>query len=199
MVSTVAGIILAGGQSRRMGRDKALLPLPGNQALTFVGHLAALLASHCQEVIVVARDAEQAAGLLLPGVQVVTDQVPDVGPLMGIYSGLSAMRATYALVTAVDMPFVQPEMVSFLLSRVQDTRLLVPVVEEIPQVLLAVYSQMLLPTIIERLHSGRRDPRSLLDSVPVSYIEEAQLRQVDPQLRSFINLNTPNDLSIFSK
>ncbi len=188
-----AGIILAGGRSRRMGSDKALLPLPDNGHTTFVEHLATLLTSLCQEVTVIARDADQAASYTFSGVRVVTDKTPDVGPLMGLYTGLSEVQASHALVTAVDMPFVQPEIVSFLLAQSLDDALVVPMVQNIPQVLFSVYPRSILPKIEARLREGRRDPRSLLDVVPVRYIEEAQLREIDPRLRSFVNVNTPEE------
>ena len=188
-----ACIILAGGRSTRMGINKALLAHPGNQHITFVEHLTSTLTPLCTETILVARDPNDAANYRLPGVRVVTDQVPDYGPLMGLYSGLSAMQAQRALVVAVDMPFVQPALVSFLLALPLTDALLVPVVNTVPQVLLAVYPRTILPLIEERIQQGRRDPRSLLEVASVEYIEEAQLRLVDAQLRSFVNVNTPED------
>src|SRR5437667_6382003 len=91
-----AGIILAGGQSKRMGKDKALLPLPGKEPVTFVEHLASLLVPCCSEVLLVVRDAAQVASYAaygLVGVQIISDKVADYGPLMGLYTGLSAMQA----------------------------------------------------------------------------------------------------------
>ncbi len=194
-----AGIILAGGRSTRMGRDKAFLPLPDDASTTFVEHLAALLAAQCSEVVLVVRNQEQATLYEHLGIPIVTDEMPDVGPLMGLYTGLRNISASHALVMAVDMPFVQPEMVTFLLSQpLAETLLLVPVVNDIPQVLCAVYSRVILPLIEERLRAGRRDPRSLLDVASVRYMDEAQLRGIDPQLRSFINVNTPRDYSPLS-
>ncbi len=195
---TTAGIILAGGRSVRMGRDKALLPLPDKQDVTFVEHLAAVLAAQCSEVVLVVRDAAQATLYKHLGVSIVADDTPDVGPLMGLYTGLHNINAPYALVAAVDMPFVQAEMVAFLLSQPLDGSLLVPIVNDIPQVLFAVYPRTILPLIEERLQAGRRDPRSLLDVAPVRYIDEVQLRAIDPQLRSFVNMNTPEDYSPLS-
>ena len=187
-----SGIILAGGRSGRMGKDKALLPLPGNQSVTFVEHLASILVACCAETLIVARDEGQATSYIFPGVRVVCDKVPDYGPLMGVFSGLSAMHTQRALVVAVDMPFVQPALVSFLLAQPLIDAVLVPLVHDVPQVLLAVYPRSILPLIEERIRQGRRDPRCLLDAA--HYIEEATLRQVDPQLRSFINVNTPGEL-----
>jgi molybdopterin-guanine dinucleotide biosynthesis protein A len=180
-----------------MGKDKALLPLPGSQAVTFVEHLASVLVACCTEIVIVARDQAHAAGYNLPGVRVVYDKVPDYGPLMGLYSSLSEIHTSHALVVAVDMPFVQPALLSLLLTHVQalDTRtLLIPLVNNVPQVLLAVYPRSILPSIEQRLQQGRHDLHCLLEAARVQYIEEAQLREVDPQLRSFINVNTLEEL-----
>lgn len=178
-----------------MGQNKALLPFPGNQAVTFVEHLASLLRECCVETLIVARDQAQASLYAFPGVRVTFDNTPGLGPLMGLYSGLSAINTERALVVAVDLPFVQPALLSFLLSQslIAGT-LLVPVVHGVPQVLLAVYPRSVLPLITEQLQHGRRDPRCLLEVAPAQFIEEAQLLKVDPQLRSFVNINTPEEL-----
>lgn len=177
-----------------MGQNKALLPHPGNQSITFVEHLASILCSLCSEVLIVARDEAHASGFMLPGVRVVFDLVPDSGPLMGLYTGLKAIKAQRALVVAVDMPFVSPTVLSFLLSQPLTDAMLVPLVNDVPQVLLALYPRSILPFIEARIRRGRRDLRSLLEIAPVQYISEEQLRQVDPQLRSFIGVNTPEEL-----
>jgi molybdenum cofactor guanylyltransferase len=199
MFDNFTAIILAGGQSRRMGKDKAWLPLPGQPGNTFVEHLASMLTALCSETLLVARDeAHAAAYAALAGVRVLSDKLPAYGPLMGLYSGLSAARTPHALVMAVDMPFVQPALLSFLLNQPAAGSLLVPVVNDTPQVLLAVYPRAILPLIEKCLQEGRRDLRSLLEVAPVRYIDEAQLRRVDPRLRSFINVNTPGELSLYS-
>jgi molybdenum cofactor guanylyltransferase len=200
---SIAGIILAGGQSSRMGRNKALLPLPGTSTVsetTFVAHQATLLSSLCQEVILVARDQAQAdlyAPHLPASIHIVIDVKHDVGPLMGVYSGLAACHTTHTLVTAVDMPSLQPKLVNFLFSeaRTAGDKIVMPVVSEIPQVLFAVYPRSILPQIESLLHAGRRGPRFLLDVADVHYIEEVRLRQIDPQLLSFVNVNTPEELA----
>ena len=178
-----------------MGKNKALLPLPGNQAVTFVEYLASLLVECCVETLIVARDQAHASAYAFPGVRVTFDKTPGIGPLMGLYSGLSAMNTERALVVAVDLPFVQPALLSFLLSQPLTTDiLLVPVVHGVPQVLLAMYPRSVLPLIAEQVRRGRRDLRCLLEVAPVQFIEEAQLLEVDPQLRSFVNINTPEEL-----
>ena len=201
MAFSVAGILLAGGSSRRMGRDKALLPMPGQEHITFITHLIGILTTLCSEVVLVTRDKDQAVTYTkhlvaqeASPVRIVSDRVPSTGPLMGLYSGLSTLQASHALVMAVDMPFVQKALLAFLLSYPLDDALLMPVVDGVPQVLLAVYPRATLPLLATCLQRGRHDLRSILEVAPVHYIEETQLRTVDPHLRSFMNFNTPDDL-----
>jgi molybdopterin-guanine dinucleotide biosynthesis protein A len=114
---------------------------------------------------------------------------------MGLYSGVSAILTSRGLVIGVDLPCVQPALLSFLLSQhLPADTLLVPLVHNIPQVLLAIYPRSILPIVKEQLLQGRRDLRCLLEVAPVQFIEEAQLLQIDPQLRSFLNINTPEEL-----
>ena len=192
-----------------MGSDKALLSLPlsnigviNHATTTFAEYLTELLIHSCDDVVIVARDEVQAttistlpyiASISPTEVRVIHDRIPDIGPLMGLYTGLSAIHHPHALVTAVDMPLIQPALLTFLLSLPRDEALLIPRVHDAPQVLLAIYPRVILPDVKERLEMGRRDPRSLLDVVPVRFIEEEQLRMVDPELRSFVNVNTPED------
>jgi molybdopterin-guanine dinucleotide biosynthesis protein A len=192
-VSDTACIILAGGRSTRMGTNKALLAHPGNPQMTFVEYLVSILTPFCPETFLVARDAHDAAKYVLPGVQVITDKVPGGGPLMGLYSGLCVMRAQRALLVAVDMPYIQPELISFLLAQPLSEALIVPFVNNAPQVLLALYPRSVLPLIERCIEQGYRGPRFLLDVAPVQYIDEAQLRLIDADLRSFVNVNTPED------
>jgi molybdopterin-guanine dinucleotide biosynthesis protein A len=190
-----SGIILAGGSSSRMGKNKALLSHPGNQAVTFVEYLASLLVECCSETLIVASEKPYISSYPFPGVRVTFDKTPGIGPLMGLYSGLSAITNERALVVAVDLPCIQLALLTFLLSQPLSTdSLLVPLVHNVPQVLLAIYPRSVLPVIEEQLRQGRRDLHCLLEVAPVQLIEEAQLRQVDPQLRSFVNINTPEEL-----
>jgi molybdenum cofactor guanylyltransferase len=192
-VSDTACIILAGGRSTRMGTNKALLAHPGNSQMTFVEYLVSTLTPLCSETILVARDAHDAENYTFPGVQVITDKVPGGGPLMGLYSGLSVTRAQRALLVAVDMPYIQPRLISFLLAQPLNDMLIVPFVNNAPQVLLALYPRSILPLIEQCIEQGYRGPRFLLDVAPVQYIDETQLRLFDADLRSFVNVNTPED------
>jgi molybdopterin-guanine dinucleotide biosynthesis protein A len=180
-----------------MGRNKALLALPGESAHTFVERLTSLLSELCVETLLVARDEhsgkEYASFPTGASRRLIYDDIPDQGPLRGLYSGLRAMTCAHALVLAVDLPFVRPELLAWLRAFPLTGELLVPLVEGIPQVLLARYPRSLLPVVERCLQEGRRDPRALLERAPVRFLEEEQVRRVDPDLRSFININTPDE------
>lgn len=181
-----------------MGSNKALLALPGESALTFVERLTSLLSELCMETFLVARDEqsgkEYASLLSQISARLVYDDVPDQGPLMGLYTGLRSIACSHALVLAVDLPFVRPEVLTWLRDFPPGEEVLVPRVGGMAQVLLARYPRAILPTIEACLQSGRRDPRALLERVPVRFLMEEQVRSVDPDLRSFVNINTPEDL-----
>lgn len=108
----VTGIIVAGGRSNRMGQDKALLQLGG---VTVLERIAAVLGQVAKRVIVVTRDTQQYRELDL---ETTKDLYPGLGPLSGIHAGLSASRTEWGIVVACDMPFVQPEILCALLTRV---------------------------------------------------------------------------------
>lgn len=182
-----------------MGRNKALLPVPGLSGVTFVEYLVSLFTRLTEEVLLVAADAASAeiyASSLTPQPRIISDEAPEQGPLMGLYSGLRAIRSSHALVAAVDLPALQPALASFLLTQPVGDELVVPLVGGYPQVLLALYPRSILPIIEGCLKQGKRNPRALLDLVPVRYLEEAQLAVLDPGLRSFLNINTPQDLQL---
>lgn len=192
--SLPSGIILAGGRSRRMGTDKALLPFPDPyECRSFLEQLIHVLKRCCSEVIVVARDQEQASRYAHVGAQTVLDTLPGGGPLVGLASGLQAISTDSALLVAVDMPFVTPQLLAYMLLHYQEGVMLIPLVNGHPQVTLAIYPRSLLPIIEDRIGQGRRDLRSLLDVAPVSYIDGEELRVVDPQLQSFTRVNTPEE------
>lgn len=196
-VDPPSGIILAGGSSRRMGKDKALLPYPGKPGdppETFLEHLVGVLASCCSDVVVAVRDEAQASLYANSGAQIILDSMPGGGPLVGLYSALQAICMPYAILVAVDMPFVTPQLLAYMLLHYQENSALVPVVNGYPQLTLAIYPRSMLPLIEERIRQGRRDLRCLLEDAGVRYIEGEQLRAADPALRSFLGVNTPEEL-----
>jgi molybdopterin-guanine dinucleotide biosynthesis protein A len=179
-------VILAGGLSRRMGRDKAVLPAGDG---TLIGHLARRLAPVVEETIV----AGGSGGRTLPGVTVVEDRFPGMGPLAGIHAGLLAARTPLAWVVGCDLPDADPGLAALLCGLADDFEAVVPWIDAEAQGVCAVYQRALASRIDAMLRAGERRVSTLLDRSNVRYVTAEELRVVDPELRSFRNLNTPAD------
>jgi molybdopterin-guanine dinucleotide biosynthesis protein A len=179
-------IVLAGGQSRRMGRDKARLPVDGR---TLLEHVVERLSPVVDEVLVAGGDRVK-AGLRF---RAVADQLPGRGPLSGMLAGFQAASSPHAWVVACDLPEVEPALANLLFSAVGRQDAAVPRVGGRAQGTCAVYRVDLAPRVRDALAAGRGSILSLLHGSSVHYIEEDALRNVDPSLRSFRNLNTPED------
>ena len=179
-------VILAGGLSRRMGRDKAALPAGG---VTLIEHIARRLAPVVDETIVAGGSGRHN----LPGATLVDDRYPGLGPLAGIHAGLLAARAPLVWVVGCDLPDVDPGLAALLCGLAGDVDAVVPRIDSEPQGVCAIYDRALAPRIEGLLNAGERRVKSLLAASNVRYVTLEELRVVDPQLRSFRNINTPAD------
>ena len=188
----VSGIVLAGGQSRRLGRDKAVEPLGGQPMIRRVLERVAGLTS--ESIVVVADRARGDALPLLDDTRVIPDVYPGMGSLGGIFSGLAAVGNEWAVVTACDMPFLNGELLGYLASLREGMDVVAPVVEGRPEPTHALYSKKCLPFIEERLRAEELKITGFYDRVRVRYVEEEEIRKFDPDLLSFFNVNSPQDL-----
>lgn len=184
-----AGIILCGGQSQRMGRPKAWLPIAGELMLPRV---ARLLGEVVSPLVVVAA-TEQAVPPLPSDVAIVRDEEKDRGPLQGLAAGLAALagKAEAAYLSSCDVPFLQPAFVRRVIELLGDRRICVPQVDGFHHPLAAVYRLDVLPVVRQLLAADRLRPVFLFDEVPTRIISAAELADVDPTFQSLRNLNTP--------
>ncbi len=188
----VTAVILAGGMSRRLGRNKALEPFQGEPLIRRVIHRMGQVASN---IIIVANDHERVAELDLPERAIpVIDEYPGKGSLGGIYTGLRAAPTEWAVFCACDMPFPSPQLYEALLSRRGSSNAVVPVVDGRPEPIHSAYSKSCLEPIREKLHANELKISGFFDEVSVSYFTEDQVREIDPDLLSFFNINTQQDL-----
>ena len=191
--SPVTGIILAGGLSRRLGRDKAVEPFGGQPLIRRVIERVATLTD---EIVVVVADAARGQALPLDGDhRVAVDVYPGGGSLGGIFSGLSAASADWGLVVACDMPFLNGSLLEHMLGLRGDYDAIVPQHGAFPEPTHALYSRGCLPHIEARLQAYDLKISGFFDEVRVRYLEEAEVRQFDPELLSFFNVNSPEDLA----
>ena len=193
--SAITAVILAGGQSRRLGRDKAVEPFAGEPLISRVIRRASEAVS-AHHVVVVVGDADRAAELPLDDDHLVAvDVFPDCGSLGGIYTGLNASPTQWSLVAACDMPFLSAPLLSHLASLRDGFDAVVPVVDGRPEPTHALYTRRCLPPIEARLRAGQLKISGFFDDVAVRYVPENDIREFDPDLLSFFNINRPEDLA----
>jgi molybdopterin-guanine dinucleotide biosynthesis protein A len=186
-------IILCGGKSSRMGRDKATLPFGPELMLQRVVRLIGETVD--VENIVVVGAPDQPMPELPPGVAMAHDAREYRGPLEGLATGLSALEdrvdAVYA--TGCDVPLLMPGFVDLMFKSLGDHQIVVPYDGEYHHPLAAVYRPNILAKIQGLLAAERLRPRFLFDLVSTREIPVDALRVVDPQLLTLKNLNRPED------
>ena len=182
-------MILAGGQSKRLGTDKALLELDGESLLSRAVRKAAALSD---DVIVVTNNPETYEHLGLAA-RFVPDDQPGEGALMGVYSGLKAAAHESALAVACDMPFFSVPLLRYMLPKIARYAVVIPRFDSMLEPLHAIYGRRCLPFMAALLAQGRRQIISFLGDVEVYYVEEPTIARFDPLHLAFLNVNTMAD------
>lgn len=190
----VTGVILAGGLSRRMGRDKALMTC-GNQSL--LERVRDRLLDHCDEILVVAPPDKLETYGGVQAVSLVADASDLQGPLVGLRAGLAAARHELIFAVGCDMPALQAAAINLILHSEPQFDVVVPVIGGHREPLHARYSRRCLAAVDQVLEQGVRGIPSFYSEVSVHEIGEQELRQVDPQLISLTNINTLEQWSDF--
>ena len=197
---TLSAAILAGGLSRRMGIDKAMIRLvPGGP--TLIERVVAAVGAVADEVSLVANDDR----LAFLGLPIVPDAYPGAGPLGGIYSGVAAARYEHCLVVACDMPFLSVPLLRAMATEPRDYDVLAPhlIVGEnrqgggksVFETLHAIYGRSTLPAMREQLDTGTFLIVGFFPQVRVRPLPKGWLCQHDLALRAFFNVNTPERLA----
>lgn len=185
-------VVLCGGQSRRMGRPKAWLPFGPEVMLQRVVRLLGGVAS---PIVVVAAPGQEVPNLP-DAIRIVRDPVSDRGPLQGLAAGLAALpnEVELAYATATDVPFLQPAWVIRLAELIGEHDLVIPEVGGYLHPLAALYrKKTVLPAVERLLAEDRLRPVFLLDVLQALKVDAQTLRQIDAELGTLRNLNTPED------
>jgi molybdopterin-guanine dinucleotide biosynthesis protein A len=185
----ISVVILAGGESRRLGIDKSLLEVEGQPLLA---RTVQTLATLSDDLVVVTNEAARYRSLDL-GVRFVPDHQRGMGSLMGVHSGLRAARYGYALVVACDMPFLSLPLLRYMATLTEGYDVVIPRLTGLVEPLHSIYGKTCLPFMAELLDQGRRKVTSFFPQVRVRYVEDQKLATFDPSHLSFVNVNTPED------
>jgi molybdopterin-guanine dinucleotide biosynthesis protein A len=195
-----SAVVLAGGLSRRLGRDKRRLRLWGEGGPTLLERTIATVGALCADVVVVLNDPETWPGL---AARVVGDVYPQGGALGGIYSGLQAAAGDYALVVACDMPLLSAPLLAAMLARPRDYDALLPRSPAPGETrnrldvepLHAIYAKACLGPMRESLEAGRLQIASFFPAVHVAIMEPDEIAPYDPRGLSFLNINTVEQMA----
>ncbi|MEM2096590.1 MAG: molybdenum cofactor guanylyltransferase [Methanothrix sp.] len=189
-----SAVILAGGEGRRMGAEKASVMLCGRP---LIWHVIERIFDAVDEVIVVLRDDAQARRLegVISRCRVTIDRTHGVGPLAGLQAGMDAARGRYAFAAGCDMPFLNPDIIEGLFSLAEGRDGAVPLLNALPERLHAVYlAGRFEEACRDAITRGEGRISAALSGLDIRFVDAEMFRGVDPDLLSFFNVNTPEDL-----
>ena len=192
MKNSCTGVILAGGQNTRFsGKNKAFQRINGNR---IIDHLYRLFCNMFEEVILVTNDPDQYTAF---DCMIVTDIFQTRSSLTGLHAGLFYASLPNAFFTACDTPFLKPDVIDILLQELDpDTDIVIPETAEGLEPLCAIYSKRCLQPIERRLSRKQFKIQGFFKKLRVKKIPERIFREKDPELVSFFNVNTPEDIAI---
>ena len=187
----VTSIVLAGGKNLRLGRRKDLEVIGGKTLMELVIQKLKLISA--RTIIVTSR--EQSDFPNAGEAKVLVDLYPDKGPLGGIYTGLLASQSSCNVVVACDMPFLNTELLRYMVKLSPGFDVVIPrIAEGMLEPLHALYSQGCLDSMKALLEQDKLKIGRLFGSVRVKYVERVECLRFDPQLLSFVNVNDQSDL-----
>jgi molybdenum cofactor guanylyltransferase len=193
-VNDATAVILAGGRSARMGTPKALLDFGG---VTLIERIVTELHTGFDRILIVAapESADPLAGKLarISAVRVLRDEQPFEGPLLALARALDTMETAVAFACGCDAPFIQVKLACDLVAKLDSYDAAIPIVNGRPQPLCAAYRTTAAAALRAMLAQGQRRLTAFTDEPNVHRVSESELRAIDPELRSFVNVNTPAD------
>lgn len=191
----ITGTILAGGENRRIPLLKGYIEINGKR---IIDSSVCVMKSLFERVVISTNTPEH---YFYCGMPMIGDVVAQRGPLTGIFSVLLNIKDDAIFVAACDMPFLNERLVRYMADRYNDFNsatnkwdAVIPVFEGDPQPLLGIYSKNILGIIEARLNKGLKKLKDMLTEINVLYIKEEEVKQIDPEGRSFLNINTMEDL-----
>jgi len=185
-INNCTAVILTGGESKRMGSDKARIVLAGKSLLE---HVLAQVEPLFADVVISVR--EQRSDIKYPQI---IDDAQGRGPMVGIKAALEVVKTDWVFVIACDMPFVSTGLIQHLAELRGEHDAVVPFAFERPQPLFGFYNKTYLPLMEARMKQGKRSMIRLLDELDTCQLSEQQVKTIDPELKSLLSLDTIEDV-----
>ncbi len=181
--------VQAGGRSSRMGRDKALLPLGG---MSLIEHVLRRVEGLGEEVLITTNRPDDYGFL---GKRMVEDLEPGAGALHGLLTALEAARGERILLVGCDMPFVNRNLLEYMLAIATEAEVIIPRRGGRFQPLHAIYAKSCAGPVRQTLEAGEKRMISFFPRIQTSIVEQETLDRYDPEGLSFFNANTPEELA----
>ncbi len=185
--SDISGFILAGGKSRRMGTDKALLTIENEPLLK---RMIRLIEPFCNPIVISGENADYSVF----NVQMIPDLYSGRGPIAGIHSSLNHSFSEWNFLVSVDVPFVNEELIQSLISEKGEYDCIIPGHTSGIEPLIGLYHKRILPVVIEMIENGDYKLMNLISRLNVRFVNCNSLIQKYPRL--FININRPEDFQL---
>ena len=191
---TVTSIVLAGGRSSRLGREKLAEVIAGK---SLIERAISSLSALSQEILIVISQKQARSSLssyTYPKAKTVVDLYSQKGSLIGIYTGLMHSSNLLNLAVACDMPFLNLDLLRYMVKIAPGFDVVIPRIGDQMEPLHAVYSKKCIGPMEDRIKQGNLRVTGFFDSVKVRYLGEEELDRFDPERLSFFNINTEADL-----
>jgi len=186
-VQAASAIVLAGGRSSRMGRDKAMMPIGGSPLIV---RLVTMLAPRFADIVVVAAPSQPLPAL---AARVIRDEVEYQGPLAGLARGLREIREDVAFAASCDSVALNPALVDFLLEQIPGYDAVLPIWRGRPQPLHAVYRRSALAPLEDLVARGQLRLMDLFERIHTNRVVDDEIRRFDPEGSSLTSVNTPGE------
>lgn len=191
IIKNCTGVILAGGENRRMPVTKAFIRING---MKIIERNVKIMESLFQEIYIVTNSPELYVYL---GIPLLGDVYPVRGPMTGIFTALLNVSQQWIFTSACDMPRINADLIRYMASEREGYEAVVPRPLNRAEPLFTFYSKRLIPYMERAIHAGTTGLQDFLQSKKVKYIPSQELKKTDEGLQSFINLNTPEDVKSF--
>ncbi|HIE30771.1 MAG TPA: molybdenum cofactor guanylyltransferase [Methanosarcinales archaeon] len=195
-------VILCGGRSARFGSDKAMLAIDGTP---MIARMVRRVLPIVDEIIIAARDrvqGEYIAEAISNDLTVVYDPVTGYGPVAGIFAGMQASRSEYSVCLACDLPHINPDVIDAIFACAEDNDgdAAIPVHRNgMFEALHAVYGRPMIRACQSAMENRDRTVRSAISHLKRAvFVSTESLRRFDPDLRTFLNVNHPEDLGVIA-
>lgn len=185
------GVILAGGENRRMPVLKAFIEVNGEK---IIERNLKIIKKLFKEIFIVTNQPE---AYLYPGIPLLGDIYNVRGPMTGVLTSLLNSSTHWVFISACDMPFINEHLIRYMAAKRDNYDAVAPMLKGKIEPLFTFYSKRLISYMEKAIIAGKTGLQDFLDNKRVKYIITEEIKNIDPGARSFININTPEEIKFY--